>query len=89
MSEFEKVFNSYKKLTDDEKKQAIIEYLRNNINAMQTINKDINNDIESKNLKLIIQEESNNDLDIIYKLLNVMTEQVEMFTEKISTDFYE
>lgn len=89
MSEFEKVFNSYKKLTDDEKKQAIIEYLRNNINAMQTINKDINNDIESKNLELIIQEESNNDLDIIYKLLNVMTEQVEMFTEKISTDFYE
>lgn len=89
MSEFEKVFNSYKKLTDDEKKQAIIEYLRNNINAMQTINKDINNDIESKSLELIIQEESNNDLDIIYKLLNVMTEQVEMFTEKISTDFYE
>ena len=89
MSEFEKVFNSYKKLTDGEKKQAIIEYLKNNINAMQTINKDINNDIESKNIKLIIQEESNNDLDIIYKLLNVMTEQVEMFTEKISTDFYE
>lgn len=89
MSEFEKVFNSYKKLTDDEKKQAIIEYLRNNINAMQTINKDINNDIDSKNLELIIKEESNNDLDIIYKLLNVMTEQVEMFTEKISTDFYE
>lgn len=86
---FEELFNEYKNLSEIEKKQAIIEFLKNNIISLQNINNDINNTIENKNINLITKEPIDDHLDVIYQLLHLMTEQVEMFTEKISKEFYE
>ena len=86
---FEELFNEYKNLSEIEKKQAIIEFLKNNIILLQNINNDINNTIENKDINLITKEPIDDHLDVIYQLLHLMTEQVEMFTEKISKEFYE
>ena len=86
---FEELFNEYKNLSEIEKKQAIIEFLKNNIISLQNINNNINNTIENKDINLITKEPIDDYLDVIYQLLHLMTEQVEMFTEKISKEFYE
>lgn len=89
MSDFDKVFELYKDLNDEEKEKAIIEFLKNNIYHLNEINKQINNDYSDEDISNITNAESTKYLDIIYQLLHVMTEQVEIFTEKVSNDFYE
>ena len=89
MSEFDKLFSLYKELSDEEKEKAIIDFLKNNINSLNEINRQVNNDLSIKDISNITNVNSTEYLDIIYQLLHVMTEQVEMFTEKISNDFYE
>ncbi len=89
MSDFDKVFELYKALNDEEKEKAIIEFLKNNIYHLNEINKQINNDYSVEDISNITNAESTKYLDIIYQLLHVMTEQVEIFTEKVSNDFYE
>lgn len=89
MSEFDKLFELYKGLNDEEKEKAIIEFLKNNIYHLNEINKQINNDYSVEDISNITNAESTKYLDIIYQLLHVMTEQVEIFTEKVSNDFYE
>lgn len=86
---FEELFNSFKILNELEKKQAIIDFLKNDIIALQTINKDINNNLDSPDISAITKEPIEDHLDIIYQLLHIMTEQVEMFSEKVATDFYD
>jgi len=83
------LFNSFKKLNELEKKQAIIEFLKNNIFVLQNINKEINNDLDSNDINTIANEPIEDHLDVIYQLLHIMTEQVEMFSEKIANDFFE
>ena len=89
MSDFDKVFELYKALNDEEKEKAIIEFLKNNIYHLNELNKQINNDYSVEDISNITNAESTEYLDIIYQLLHVMTEQVEIFTEKVSNDFYE
>lgn len=89
MSDFDKVFELYKALNDEEKEKAIIEFLKNNIYHLNEINKQINNDYSDEDISNITNAESTKYLDIIYQLLHVMTEQVEIFTEKVSNEFYE
>lgn len=89
MSEFDKLFELYKGLNDEEKEKAIIEFLKNNIYHLNEINKRLNNDSSVEDISNITNVESTKYLDIIYQLLHVMTEQVEMFTEKVSNNFYE
>ena len=83
------VFNSFKNLNETEKKQAIIEFLKNNIFALQNMNKEINNNLDSDDINKIVNEPIEDHLDVIYQLLHIMTEQVEMFSEKVSKDFFE
>lgn len=87
--EFAELFNSYKNLNDSEKKRAIIEFLENDILTMQNMNKEINNNLSTQDLNAIINADFEDKLDIIYKLLHVLTEQIELFSDKISQDFYE
>lgn len=89
MSEFDKLFELYKGLNDEEKEKAIIEFLKNNIYHLNEINKRLNNDYSVEDISSITNAEYTKYLDIIYQLLHVMTEQVEMFTEKVSNNFYE
>jgi len=86
---FEEVFDAFKKLNENEKKQAIIEFLKNNIMSLQNLNSEINNNLDSTDINSITQEPIKDYLDVIYQLLHVMTEQVEMFSEKITNEFYE
>ena len=73
--EFNEVFDAFKNLSETEKKNAIIDFIKKDIKALQQMNND-NVNIE-------------NSLDAIYELLHIMTEQMEMFSEKISQDFFE
>ena len=76
-------------LSIEQKKQAIIEFLKNNIFILQNMNKEINNDLDSYDINTISKEPIEDHLNVIYQLLHIMTEQVEMFSEKISNDFFE
>lgn len=89
MIAFEELFKDFKNLDETEKKQAIIEFLKNNIVSMQNLNKEINNNLDTKDINLITNEHIEDHLDVIYQLLHIMTEQVEIFSEKVSKDFYE
>ena len=53
------------------------------------MNKEINNNLDSDDINKIANEPIEDYLDVIYQLLHIMTEQVEMFSEKVSKDFYE
>ena len=86
---FEKLFSDFKKLGTTDKSKAIIEFLTGNIYALQNLKKEIGNNLESKDINLITSENIDDHLDIIYQLLHVMTEQMEMFTEKVANDFFE
>lgn len=57
--------------------------------ALQQMNNDIGNNLSAKDITEIGNVEIENSLDAIYELLHILTEQVEMFAEKISQDFYE
>ena len=87
--EFAELFNSYKNLSKSEKERAIIDFLKNDILSMQNMNKQINNNLNTQDLDAIINVDFDDKLDIIYKLLHVLTEQIELFSDKISQDFYE
>ena len=78
-----------KNLNDNEKKLAIIKFLKNDVMALQQMNNDIGNNLSSQDITEIGNVEIENSLDAIYELLHILTEQVEMFAEKISQDFYE
>lgn len=85
---YNEVYNSFQKLNENDKKEAIIDFLKNNISSMQKINKDINNELNS-DITNIYDNEFSDYLDAIYSLLHIYTEQVESFAEKISANFYE
>ncbi len=87
--EFNEVFEAYKQLNDNEKKHAIIEFLKKDILAMQKINNDIGNNLTADDLNKIGNVNIENNLDAIYELIHILTEQMEMFSEKIAIDFYE
>jgi len=86
---FEELFNDFKNLNELEKKQAIIDFLKNNVMSMQELNNEINNNLNATDIDLIAKEPIEDHLDVIYQLLHLMTEQVEMFSEKIANDFFE
>ena len=87
--EFKEVFEAFKNLNDNEKKLAIIKFLKNDVMALQQMNNDIGNNLSAQDITEIGNVEIENSLDAIYELLHILTEQVEMFAEKISQDFYE
>lgn len=62
--------------------------MKNNIFILQNMNKEINNDLDSYDINTISKEPIEDHLNVIYQLLHIMTEQVEMFSEKISNDFF-
>ena len=86
---FEELFEEFKQMDDQDKSKAIIDFLKGNIYALQNLNKQIGNDLDVKDINQITNGDSNDYLDVIYQLLHVMTEQVEMFSEKVANDFYE
>ena len=63
--------------------------MKNNIFILQNMNKEINNDLDSYDINTISKEPIEDHLNVIYQLLHIMTEQFEMFSEKISNDFFE
>lgn len=79
------VMESFKKLNDEEKKQAIKEFLVNNITALSNINKNIGNDKQLSKTNI----DNENELDTIYELLHVMTDEISSFAEYIENKFYE
>lgn len=87
--EFNEVYQSFKKLNDAEKIQAIVDYIKNNVSALNELNKSIGNDVNGEDINNIMNVQFNNKLDAIFMLLSLMTEQVEMFSEKVSLEFYE
>ena len=84
-----KKIDEFKQLNDIEKKQAIVEFLKNNIASLKDLNSELNNDLGAADIASISKEPSDDYLDVIYQLLHVMTKQVELFTEKVSIEFYE
>ena len=88
-TEFNEVFDAFKNLSESEKKNAIIEFIKNDIKALQQINNDIGNNLSAEDINKISKVSIENSLDAIYELLHIMTEQIEMFSEKISQEFYE
>lgn len=87
--EFNEVFDAFKNLSESEKKNAIIEFIKNDIKALQQMNNDIGNNLSAEDINKISKVSIENSFDAIYELLHIMTEQIEMFSEKISQDFYE
>ena len=87
--EFNEVFDAFKNLSETEKKQAIIDFIKNDIKALQQINNDIGNNLSAEDINKIGNVNIENSLDAIYELLHIMTEQIEMFSEKIAKDFYD
>ncbi len=87
--EFIEVFEAFKKLDENEKKKKIIDFLKNDIIALQKLNTDIGNNLGSKNINKINNSLIEDDFDAIYELLHILTEQIEIFSEKISQEFYE
>ena len=87
--EFDEVFTAFKNLSDNEKKKAIIDFIKNDIKALQQINNDIGNNLSADDIDKISNVNIENSLDAIYELLHIMTEQIEMFSEKIANEFYD
>ena len=56
---------------------------------VKQINNDIVNNLSTENINKISNVSIENSLDAIYDLLHIMTEQLEMFSEKIANEFYE
>ena len=56
---------------------------------VKQINNDIVNNLSTENINKISNVSIENSLDAIYDLLHIMTEQLEMFSEKIADEFYE
>ena len=86
---FKELFDSFKKLNESEKKEAIINFLNTNNELLQDINKEINDYIDLTQINLITKEPTLDDLDVIYKLIHVMVKQVEIFADKVATDYYD
>lgn len=82
---YDELIASFKLLNDNEKKEAIIEFMRNTIKSMATINQNIGNIREIPNTNI----ENSNDLDTIYELLHVMAEETSSFAEHVENTFYE
>lgn len=87
--EFNDVFDAFKNLDENEKKQAIIEFLKNNIMALKELNNGVGNIVNNKDIDNITNVFAKDRLDIIYELLHLMTEQIEAFSEKVSVEFFE
>lgn len=88
-TEFNEVYQSFKNLNDIEKIQAITDFIKNNVSALNELNKSIGNDVNAEDINNIMNVQFDNKLDAIFMLLSLMTEQVEMFSEKVSLEFYE
>ncbi len=87
--EFNEVFAAFKNLSEAEKKQAIVDFIKKDIKALQQMNNDIGNNLSAADIDKIGSVNIENSLDAIYELLHLMTEQMEMFSEKVAQDFYE
>ena len=87
--EFNEVFDAFKNLSETEKKNAIIDFIKKDIKALQQMNNDIGNNLSAEDIDKIGNVNIENSLDAIYELLHIMTEQMEMFSEKIAQDFFE
>ncbi len=87
--EFNEVFDTFKQLSENEKNKKIIDFIKNDIKAFQKLNTDIGNNLSGEDINKISNVSINNNLDAIYELLHILTEQMEMFSEKISQLFYE
>ena len=87
--EFSEVFDAFKNLNESEKKKAIIDFIKKDIKALQQMNNDIGNNLSAEDINKISNVSIENSLDAIYELLHIMTEQLEMFSEKIANEFYE
>lgn len=79
------MIDSFRKLSEDEKKLAIEEFIENNIKALSNLNKNIGNN------KPLSKTDIDNDdeLDTIYELLHVMTNELSSFAEYVENKFYE
>lgn len=82
---YDELITSFKQLNNDEKEQAIIEFITNNIRAIATINKNVGNSRDFPNIKF----ENDNPLDNIYELLHVFNEETSSFAEFVEKKFYE
>ena len=87
--EFNEVFAAFKNLSEAEKKQAIVDFIKKDIKALQQMNNDIGNNLSAADIDKIGSVNIENSLDAIYELLHILTEQMEMFSEKVAQDFYE
>ena len=82
-SEFEELFEAFQNLEAKDKEQAIINFLKDDIGALNEFNSLIN--VGSKDFDNISNTEIEDKLDVIYKLLHIFTEQVENVIEYTST----
>lgn len=83
--DYNEMIDSFRKLSEDEKKLAIEEFIENNIKALSNLNKNIGNN------KPLSKTDIDNDdeLDTIYELLHVMTNELSSFAEYVENKFYE
>lgn len=58
------------------------EYIKNNIVALKELNNGIGNTMNTKDINEITNVAFEDKLDVIYELIHLMTEQVELFSEK-------
>lgn len=82
--DFNELFQAFKELDETEKKKAIIDFLKNDIVTLQELNHFIGNQTNNIDMNTIVKDNENavDYLDIIYELIHLVTEQIEMFSEK-------
>ena len=87
--EYQNVIEKFKKLNEEEKIISIIEFINKTINSLHKINNDIDTSGNEHQIKDIEDEKESNNLVIIYEKLLQMVKEIEIFSDKISQEFYE
>lgn len=82
---YNEMIDSFRKLSEDEKKLAIEEFIENNIKALSNLNKNIGNNKPLSKTNI----DNDDELDTIYELLHVMTNELSSFAEYVENKFYE
>ena len=85
---YQKVVENFNKLSDTEKITSIIEFIDKTIISLNKINKDIGENNE-KHLEVIENQIKIDNLDIIYEKLHQLVTEIEIFSDKVSQEFYE
>lgn len=83
--DYNEMIDSFRKLSEDEKKLAIEEFIENNIKALSNLNKNIGNNKPLSKTNI----DNDDELDTIYELLHVMTNELSSFAEYVENKFYE